>query len=111
MSSEKEKWQHLISGYPGDFSFRAKLLPIFPLAINEFNKLSSGNWSLEDYEILVEVNEDESYAAISFLPDPEYLIDGVPFEVAHRGIFKNGMGVTYVYCLKDLSLVNITYMR
>lgn len=111
VSSEKEKWQHLITGYPGDFTFRGKALPIFTLAIGEFNKLSKGEWPLENYEIMVKINEDSSYAAISFIPDPAHEIDGIPFEVADGGMFKNGMGVSYVYRLEDLCLVNRTFMR
>jgi hypothetical protein len=111
MSSENEEVQHLLNRYPGDFSFRGKLLHVFPLALEEFNKLSKKNWPLDNYQISVSVSDDESYAAISFLPDIANVVEGIPFEIASRGMYKNGMGVTYIYRLEDRFLVKKTYMR
>ncbi len=111
MDSDKEKWQPLIGHYPRDFSFRGKVIPILSLAFEEFKNISKGNWSLDNYEISVSVNCDESYAAVSFVPDPAHSVDGVPFEVADRGMYANGMGITFIFSLIDFRLVNKTYMR
>ncbi|WP_338767675.1 hypothetical protein [Massilia sp. METH4] len=111
MPDEKEKWDHLVTKYPSDFSFRGEVLPTFPLALEEFRRKSKGEWSLSNYKIAISVNDDQSYAAVSFLPDPAYFVNGIPFEIADRGMYRNGMAIVYIYRLGDLSLVNTSYMR
>ncbi|WP_338767678.1 hypothetical protein [Massilia sp. METH4] len=51
MSFEDEELLNLLNHYPRDFTFRGKVLAIFPLAMHDFNALSKGNWPLDNYKI------------------------------------------------------------
>lgn len=111
MIFNKDKWQMVESGGLKDFSLPGKVLKAANLAYKEFMLFSKGEWSLENYEICLSITHDLQYASFSFLPDPAYEVNGIPFEIADRGIYKNGRGVVYVYCLNDYVLVDKKFMR
>ena len=68
-------------------------------------------WPLEKYNVLTTLYENEGYAAVAFCPKIETFVQGIPFEVADRGIWKNGPGVHLFISLKDYSLLKTTFMR
>nr|WP_263869987.1 hypothetical protein [Burkholderia cepacia] len=101
----------LATKYPSDFSFRGDCFEIFGLALAEFGRLSKGKWSLGDYKVSIDFGKNESLVAVSFTPLPAYEVNGVPFEIADQGMYKNGRGVTYVYAVENGELLKTIYMR
>ncbi|WP_426336951.1 hypothetical protein ACN9MY_05635 [Pseudoduganella sp. R-31] len=111
MSSYNDKLLGLDNLFQRSFIFSGEVVKAANLAYAEFMRLSKGAWSLESYSICFSVTDDNRYTSLAFMPDPAYEVNGIPFEVADRGMYKNGMGVVYIYRLVDYSLVNTTYMR
>lgn len=111
MSDLEKSMRAMLGHYPTEFTFHGRMLRIFPLALDEFRKRSKGEWPLEHYSVSGAMSENKQFGAISFIPDPAYSVEGMLFEIPSRGMYKHGMGVTYIYSLVDLVLVNTTYMR
>ncbi|MGW8389327.1 hypothetical protein [Pseudoduganella sp. HUAS MS19] len=111
MSSYNDSWFGLDSLYQRSFSFSGEIVKAANLAYEEFMHLSKGKWPLDNYSVCFSITDDYQYTSFAFIPDPAHEINGIPFEVSNRGMYKNGQGVVYIYRLKDYSLVNTTYMR
>ncbi|WP_156409984.1 hypothetical protein [Duganella sp. Root198D2] len=101
----------LDSFHPRDFNLPGSAIMAMSIAYDEFMIFSKGEWSLDNYQICISYTDDMDYMSIAFLPDPAYEINGIPFEVASRGMYKNGRGVEYIYSLMDFSLVKKILMR
>lgn len=97
--------------YQRSFGFPGDVVKAANLAYKEFMSLSEGAWSLDNYSISFRITDDCQYASFAFVPDPAYEINGMPFEVSSQGMYKNGIGVVYIYRLLDYSLVRTIYMR
>ena len=111
MSYSQEDAMELVTKYPSDYSFKGNCFKIFGLALDEFKKLSKGQWSLNFYKVSIDFGKNESLVAVSFVPLPAYEVNGVPFEIADQGVYKNGRGVTYVYEIEKEELLKTVYMR
>ncbi|WP_155122347.1 hypothetical protein [Burkholderia ubonensis] len=101
----------LIDKYPRDMSFNGACFEMFGAALKEFEVLSKGEWSLENYTVSVDIGCDGEIVIVSFVPIPAYSVDGVPFEVASQGMYKNGRGVLYAYSVSEKKLLETVYMR
>jgi hypothetical protein len=111
VSYSQDDIMELVTRYPSDYSFRGDCFKIFGLALSEFKKLSKDQWPLDCYKISIDIGKNESLVAIAFIPLPAYEVDGVPFEVADQGMYKNGRGVTYIYATESEELLKTVYMR
>ncbi|MBY4727250.1 MULTISPECIES: hypothetical protein [Burkholderia] len=111
MSYSKDDVLELAARYPSDVSCSGECFEVFGLALAEFRKFSKGEWSLKNYNVSIDFGRDERLVAISFIPRPAYEVNGVPFEVADKGMYKNGRGVTYIYTVDGGELLKAVYMR
>ncbi|WP_157660022.1 hypothetical protein [Burkholderia ubonensis] len=59
----------------------------------------------------INVGSEGRVVAVSLIPKPAYEIDGVPFEIASRGMYLHGCGVSYVYAVETRQLLKTVYMR
>lgn len=108
MSYDKKIWGELIQ-HPDEFVFRGTIAPILPLALTEVTALLAGRWSLDDYEIMGGISEDEQQGTISFLPAlPSGSGDATA--AAQGSTMMPPVGVTYVYSLTDLKLISTAYL-
>jgi hypothetical protein len=97
-----------------DFNFTGDKFLIFYYAkiyLEDIFKTKFGGkfWPIEKYNIIVSFYEE--YAAVAFCPMIEDFIDGIPFEVADRGMWKNGPGVDIFISLDDYSHLKTVFMR
>lgn len=101
---------------PPDYRFDGRLLPLMQRARTYLediyqDRFSGRTWPIEGYVVILNSYHEEGYAAVSFCPKVESAVEGVPFEVADRGIWKNGPGVQLFISLKDFSLLKTVFMR
>lgn len=54
MSYSQEDVMELVTKYPSDYSFKGNCFKIFGLALDEFEKLSKGQWSLNFYKVSID---------------------------------------------------------
>lgn len=104
-----QMWE--LDHYPKDFNLPGKVIRAASLAYEEFVSFSKGEWSLDNYEICLSITKDLQFLSFSFIPDPAYEINGLPFEISANGMYKNGRGVVYVFRIEDYALINRTFMR
>ncbi|AYZ67154.1 hypothetical protein WI73_23100 [Burkholderia ubonensis] len=101
----------VLTRYPDDISLDGACLEVLGAALREFEALSKGQWSLSNYTMSINVGSEGRVIAVSLMPNPAYEINGVPFEIASRGMYLHGRGVTYVYAIETRQLVKTVYMR
>lgn len=111
MIFNKDILPQLDSFHPREFSLEGAVIMAMNIAYDEFITFSRGEWSLDNYQICISYTDDMDYISIAFLPDPAHEINGIPFEVANRGMYKNGRGVEYIYSLMDFSMLQKILMR
>lgn len=111
MTYSKDDVLELATKYPSDVSFSGACFEVLGLALAEFRKFSKGEWPLVNYKVSVDVGKNESLIAIAFTPLPACEVNGVPFEVADQGMYRNGRGVTYIYTVDGGELIKAVYMR
>ncbi|WP_163012837.1 hypothetical protein [Burkholderia stabilis] len=111
MSYKESDVLDLMRKYPAEIEFRGGCFEVFGLALKEFEVLSKGEWSLENYNVSLNVGCDGEVVVVSFVPDVAFSIDGVPFEVADQGMYVNGRGVVYAYDISEKRLLKTIYMR
>ncbi|WP_124579295.1 MULTISPECIES: hypothetical protein [Burkholderia] len=111
MNYNEEEVMGLVRRFPPDFMFDGVVFKFFGRALDDFKEFSKGRWPLGNYTVSVNSESDGRMVAISFSPITVDLVDDIPFEIADRGVYKNGMGVTYVYSTGDGKLLKKIYMR
>jgi hypothetical protein len=97
-----------------DFDFEGRKLLVFyysKIYLDDIfkSKFSGKSWPIEKYDVVASFYKE--YASVSFCPMIENFIDGIPFEVADRGIWKNGPGVQIFISLDDYSHLKTVFMR
>lgn len=68
-------------------------------------------WPLNRYTVLVTQHTEYSMVDVAFCPDPTNFVDGIPFEIADKGMYINGPGVQLILAADDHSLIRTVYMR
>jgi hypothetical protein len=68
-------------------------------------------WPITNYDVLLSWYTEYGLVDIAFCPKVETFVQGGPFEVADRGMYRNGPGIEFVLSLSDYSLVKRVYMR
>ncbi|WP_157649690.1 hypothetical protein [Burkholderia ubonensis] len=111
MSYSDDDVLELMRKHPSEMNFRGDCFEIFDIALKEFGAFSRGEWSLKNYEVSVDVGCGGEVVVVSFVPDVAYSVNGVPFEIASQGMYKNGRGVVYAYSISEKKLLKTIYMR
>ena len=86
--------------FPPDHTLEGReamaLIHGYQYLLKHFQKYFSGKiWPIEKYSVCVNYYKDFNYIVVSFIPITETFIDGVPFEIADRGMYKNGPGTSF----------------
>ena len=111
MSYENEEWYSTTKKFPPDFDISGKMFKALLLANEAFINLPNNDWDLDNYSVHITASEDKKYVKIGFLPNIDTFVDGIPFQIANRGMYKYGMGVSFTYDLQTMILLNTTFMR
>jgi len=111
MDFNNEEFGNFIKVDLKEFVISGKVLKAADLAYKEFLLLSKGRWPLDVYEICISITKNNKFASFSFLPNIADDTCGFPYEIANKGMYKNGMGVVYIFRLDDFSLIGKIFMR
>ncbi|MDO5106077.1 hypothetical protein [Capnocytophaga sp.] len=111
MKYEEKPWLILKnSNYNVDYELSGTVITIICLAKDYFIKITNNKYSLDNYEIEIQLLS-ENFLSISFIPNVDNYIDGIPFEIAVNGQYKNGQGYTFIYDLQTKNILDVIGMR
>lgn len=111
MNYKEKPWLILKnSNYKIDYELSGMVIEIICLATDYFMKITHNKYSLDNYGIEIQLLS-ENFISISFIPNIDNYIDGIPFELAVNGEYKNGQGYTLIYDLQTKNILDTIGMR
>lgn len=100
------------STYPPHNEIDGLVVSYLENGLNEFRKLFKDKFNLRNYTVGIDdFSDPHNYYSVSFMPNVESMFEDINFEIADKGMYKNGMGVVFFFSSKEDKLLKTVYMR